>query len=377
MENKTKPRVFMLGPIAPPMGGMVTSIQNLLYSDLNDKYKFLVFDTTGYRTRHQKGTLINGIFHQLFLFCKLFYYLLAKKPKIAHFNLKGGFTLYRGTADIVLCKLLGCKIIIHMHGSDLDKIGFWGKGFLKFVSCLSNKVIALSKRWKYFFSAIMREGKIEVIPNGVILSDFISKENIKEKLGLSNADALILFLGGISVRKGIFDILEFVSKKKEELGSATFIIAGDLDHSIELNERKEIEKLFMSKINDNKLNRFIKYVGKLEGQEKIDYLLSSDIVLCPSYAENFPNVMLEALAAGRPLVITDVGGIRDVLEDGVNGFIIQPGDVNALAEKTMTLIRDIELRKRMGDANIVLAKQYDMGLVAEKIGECYQELLRL
>jgi glycosyltransferase involved in cell wall biosynthesis len=82
------------------------------------------------------------------------------------------------------------------------------------------------------------------------------------------------------------------------------------------------------------------------------------------------------MAAGLPLVVSNVGAIPEFVKDGMNGFVIEPGDVNALAEKIILLAKDPELRKQMGQRNLELVrKNYDMPIIAEKIHELYEGLL--
>jgi glycosyltransferase involved in cell wall biosynthesis len=125
-----------------------------------------------------------------------------------------------------------------------------------------------------------------------------------------------------------------------------------------------------------KIAKYIKHVKVISGQEKYDYYMSSDIFVLPSYAENMPNVLLEAMAAGLPVVVSNVGANPEIVEDGVNGFIIKPGDINAIADRIVKLAEDSNLRKSMGQINLKLAKEkYDMSIVAEKIDKLYQGLL--
>jgi len=379
-DKSEKTKILLIGPFAPPIGGMQTSLENILSSELKDKYDLSVLDITGLRTR-KKGTISQGISHQIILFFRLAYLLIKKRPNIVHLHLKGGFYFYRRAADIILCRLFRSKLILQICGGDIKP--FYTKGtcirklLIKFILGISNRVIALSNSWKDFLSTITKADNITVISNGVVISDFRLKDDVKRKLGLDDSDIMILFMGGKSYKKGAFDLLNFILKESENLENTNFIIAGRPDVYEDPEETIRTGKKFLEIINREHVRRRVQFVGELSGQEKIDYYLSADIFLLLSYFENFPNVMLEAMAAGLPIIITDVGGVRDVLQDGVNAFIIQPGDINTLSEKLKILLGDKDLRQRMGKTNLLLAKEkYDMPIIAKKIDKLYQELLK-
>jgi glycosyltransferase involved in cell wall biosynthesis len=96
------------------------------------------------------------------------------------------------------------------------------------------------------------------------------------------------------------------------------------------------------------LQPLIDHLGPVSLEERLAFFKRADVFVLPTYAEGTPISMLEAMAAGLPVVSTPVGGIPDVVEDGVEGFIVKPGDVEALADRLARLINDPERRRRMG-----------------------------
>jgi len=120
------------------------------------------------------------------------------------------------------------------------------------------------------------------------------------------------------------------------------------------------------------------YLGYKEGEEKIIIFKTSHIFAYPSYTEGFPLVILEAMAAGMPLVTTPVGGLADVIEDRKHGFLVKsmPPDPEEVAEKIIALIGDPELMKKMSENNLREAKEkYDVKVVVRDIEELYHQLL--
>ena len=102
-----------------------------------------------------------------------------------------------------------------------------------------------------------------------------------------------------------------------------------------------------------------------------------DVILLPSANEGTPVSVIEALAAGRPAVATRVGGVPDVVRDGVDGFLVDVGDVDALAERLARLANDPELRRTMGESGRArVLERYAVGRLVDDIDLLYRELLR-
>jgi len=117
-------------------------------------------------------------------------------------------------------------------------------------------------------------------------------------------------------------------------------------------------------------------LGIIEGDVKITTFMEADIFVLPTHTDNVPNVILEAMAAGLPMVCTNVGEIPDMVEDGVDGFVVEPGDTKQLADKLITLIESPGLRERMGQLNYWKAREmYSIEVGAGKMKKIFDSLL--
>ncbi|MBN1541150.1 glycosyltransferase family 4 protein, partial [candidate division KSB1 bacterium] len=116
--------------------------------------------------------------------------------------------------------------------------------------------------------------------------------------------------------------------------------------------------------------------GSRHGREKIECLASAWCFVLPTYAEGMPLSILEAYAVGLPVVSTQVGGIPEMIDQGINGFLAQPGDTRAIAAGLRCVLEDGELRARISQTNRqkVFAR-YNISVCAEQIDEIYRELL--
>lgn len=372
-DKSNKSCILMIGPVAPPLGGMTVSLYNLKTSSLKDAYDINVLDITGFRTRNRCAYFLQGFLYQFFLIFKLISVIIIKNPRIVHVHMASFFYFYRRSVDIAISKLFGKKVILHLRGASFvdfyNKSSSFGKFLIRLVLGLSDRIITLSDYWKDFLSSIAEPGKISVVPNGVKLSEFCLEKHRRAEMGLSDNTVVVFFVGPIGKRKGTFDVLDAIPKVIGKTKDITFVFCGTEEFPGEL-------EVFKGRIKELSIDPYFRYAGNIFGQDLRDYYLSCDIFVLPSFAENLPNSVLEAMAAGLPVVVSDVGAIPEVVKDGVNGFIIKAGDIDAIAERIIRLAQNRDLRKSMGIRNIELIKEkYDMPIIAGKISRIYKELL--
>ena len=101
----------------------------------------------------------------------------------------------------------------------------------------------------------------------------------------------------------------------------------------------------------------------------------ADVFVLPSFGEGMPNVVLEAMSCGLPVVATAVAGSAELVRDGVNGLLIYPADVPALSQALGRLVGDASMRKSMGKQSRLLAQSYDWALVAERYDNLSKQVL--
>jgi len=203
------------------------------------------------------------------------------------------------------------------------------------------RAIVLGENLRYIFQGLVPDERIVVVPNGV-------DEKLFEKTNLtidtkSKNHIKVLFLGNLIKSKGFFDVIKAIPKVIRRYSNVKFIFAGKFP-----NNYREQNEVFRY-IEQNKLDSVVKFMEVVTGEKKIKLLLFSDVFVFPSYNEGHPFVILEAMAAGLPVITTDVGAIRETVIDGENGFIIEKNNPKQIAEKIITLIKNPELRKKMGE----------------------------
>ena len=178
----------------------------------------------------------------------------------------------------------------------------------------SNVVIGLSEKWQDKLRNICPSANIIVLRNAVNLDLFPRKAASYTPSPPYKA----LFLGRLGRRKGVPDIIEAAGHL--ERGRYQFTLAGDGDVTA-----------FRQEVIRGGLHRIVDIPGWIGEQEKRTLLRLSDILILPSYDEGLPMSILEAMASGLPIIATPVGGIPEAVRHGENGFLISPGDPEALA----------------------------------------------
>lgn len=218
----------------------------------------------------------------------------------------------------------------------------------------------------------VNEEKITVIPAGVDINQFNPNNSGKiwrDKLSICD-EKIILYVGVFTYLKGI-DFMIHASKKVIDAhkNAIVVVLAGK-------GTKAEEERLYRI-ITSLGLENKVIFTGWV-GYEDLPYLYAaSDILVHPSLVEGTPLVILEAMATGKPVIATKVGGVPDMIADGVDGFIIEEKNAGQIAEKVLVLIEDEMLCKKFGEnARKKIEEKFDWDLIAKRILNVYGEVIR-
>jgi len=278
----------------------------------------------------------------------------------------------------IYSKRKNVPFVITHHGDWRDDFGTLGRraGVFLYNHFLcdrlfskSDKIIALSKL-HLARSRILRkfQNKTIIIPNGINLSDFQisqSQDKCRDMLNLPAEKRIVLFLGSLVSQKGPQILLSAMKTVQRRYPDTYLVVCG----SGWLKENL-IETATKSKLKDN-----VVFTGYVPTDRTPLYYRAADIFVLPSFSEALPLTLLEAGAAGLPIVATDVGGVSDILHDGVNGLITKIGDPEDLAGKIVSLLDDKELREEMAKKGQVFAKRYSWRTVADETESVYLDLI--
>lgn len=267
--------------------------------------------------------------------------------------------------------------VVTYHGDYVGNFGGIGRRigvllqnhyFCNYILSSANKIIGLSnehiKQSKYLQKHM---SSIDIIPNGVNTHDFelnYSKNECREVLDLPKDRQIILFVGSLNSNKAPDVLLKAMLKIIKHAPNSFLVIVGDGVM------RPELEN-YSKKSN---LEGSVKFVGYISTNKEM-YYKASDLFVLPSLSECFGIVNLEAMASGLPIVASKVGGIPDVVKDGINGLLVTPGDPEDLAKNILCLLNSESLREKLGTAGKILSKEYSWEMVANKIERVYLDLI--
>lgn len=193
-------------------------------------------------------------------------------------------------------------------------------------------------------------------------------KNIRHELGLHET-TVILMVARMLRHKGVFEFAQAARLVRQHFPETQFLLVGPVDQG---NPASLSQETLRSLENQNG----VRWLGMREDIRELMAL--SDVLVLPSYyREGIPQVLLEGAAMGKPLVATDIPGCREVVQDGINGFLIPPKDPQALAEALEKLLKDPGLRDRFGQASRALVEEkFASRKVVAKMLRLYAELLR-
>lgn len=197
-----------------------------------------------------------------------------------------------------------------------------------------------------------------VIPNGVETSRF------KPIARPASAKVKVLFIGRLIPRKGFQRVVRSLPRVRELAERAFEIeVVGTGAARAELDE--EAERRGVSDL--------IKYVGTVPYDKLEEAYQYADIFVLTSLSEGMPSVILEAMGCGLPVVASDVGGNNELVEEGVNGYLIKGDDIKTLAQRLTRLIDDASLRRRMGQVGREKALKYDWENIMREYNQLYEQ----
>jgi glycosyltransferase involved in cell wall biosynthesis len=265
-----------------------------------------------------------------------------------------------------LKRLLNVPMVVRPHGSDILP-GEFVRADANLEQRLTQALAAadLIIAQSQFLTCEMQTlgvpaSKIRLIPNGVHVAAFQAVQSTPPL-----PYPYILAMGRFGPKKG-FDVL---------LHAFTSVAAEDPSIHLVLAGTGKALAAYTALVREHHMQSRVHFVGVVEGAVKIQLYQHCLFFVCPSRREPFATVNLEALAAGRPIVATAVGGNLDVVSEGGNGFLIPPDDPDALATRMLTLLKDPALRAAMGRLSLDFARRYDWQVILPLFTAAFEDAL--
>jgi glycosyltransferase involved in cell wall biosynthesis len=279
---------------------------------------------------HCEGSPIKKMVQGMKAFLKMLILLIQGKVSFLHLHsaMRGSF--WRKSLFMVTAKLFGVPCILHLHGSEMktfyNGLSVLGKRSVRWSLEHADVVIVLSESWKAFVLQAAPKAKVSIINNYVSLpkSTLVAKNNTTFN---------VLFLGVLGHRKGVFDLLATWPEVIKKVPHARLLIGG--------NGEVEKSKLMAKNLG---INESVDFLGWIDGDKKAELLKNANAFVLPSYNEGLPMSVLEAMSYKTPVITTNVGGIPELISNGINGILIVPGDQAELADALINFGQNIDLR---------------------------------
>lgn len=335
MSRNQRPTILMIGPLPPPYGGQSVLVSNLLQSKLCERFQFAILNVA-----HESKGVARAARAVVFAFQLLM--RLAFQPSIGlvHIHTSAGIAFLEKSAFAALSRLFRKRVLLHIHGGRFRNVwsnaSAFKKRIIRRLLRFNDGLIVLGKGWQSFYrDEVGCDCTIAVLPNAVLVP-------IVQSTRASDVVTL-LYAGQIRPEKGLLDLAEAMQQlytQSSQVLQLRMMGKGDTARS-----ERIVKEVFATAGLPN-----IAFLGTLVGEEKWRQFSSADIFVLPSHTEDMPVSILEAMAAGLPVIATEVGSIPEVIDHGVSGFLVKPHDPAGLAGAIRLLAEDQRLRASMGAA---------------------------
>jgi glycosyltransferase involved in cell wall biosynthesis len=340
-------RVLIIGKLPPPYQGTAIWMKILSNNKFPKKFKLLYFNSSLNTTIFEFGKFS---FIKILKSISLYFYfikmIIRERPQLVLIPISQttiGFI--KDSIYIILSKIFVRNTLLMLHGGDflnwLNKANKLVNLYVKKINSNTSGIIVLGKKLRCLFKDFFSEEKIFTVSNGI---------DIKYFTVTKRKEICILFLGNLLKNKGILEYVNSIDILRNKYKNTRFLAVGNWDDNKIMFECKRI-------LGDGLFSKV--FIGARYNEEKYKELFLADIFVFPPVApEGHPFVIIEAMAAGLPIIATDQGAITESVINGYNGYIVDAKRPDLLAEKLSFLIENPEKRKEMGENSKKLYSEY-------------------
>jgi glycosyltransferase involved in cell wall biosynthesis len=326
-----RPVVLILGPNRAAVSGVSTHLNLLMGSALTDD-----FDLVHFRVGSEGGDEgpVEKLLRLLTSPFALAAAIVLRHASIVHLNTSLNPRAYwRDLVYLFVAKALGARVVYQVHGGKLPRDFFAGRrrltAFLRWTLRLPDLVAVLARCELDAYREFIPGHNVVALPNGIDCRPYATLPTVRS---VPDSPLRLVYIGRIAREKGMYEMLQGM-RLAHELGvDARLVIAG-------------------SGAEESRLKRYaqalgvaprVTFAGPVFGADKVKLMGGADVMLLPSYSEGLPYALLEAMAAGIPVIATPVGAIPDVVTEGIHGCLVPPHDGKAIAEALAMLAGDRE-----------------------------------
>ena len=325
------PVILICGPHRGAISGVSTHVNLLLGSALAGDFELLHFQV-GSEGRDE-GLLARWLRLAVSPFA-LFATILFRHVSVVHLNTSLNTRAYwRDLGYLLVARVLRARVLYQVHGGALPH-KFFEKSpiltrLLRWSLGLPDVVVVLAKVELEAYAAFVPQQHVVVLPNGIDCRPFARVPTVRSR---AEHPLRLVYIGRLAREKGLYETLQGMRMARELGVDVHLVIGGDGPEAGGLARSARLLGL----------SGRVTFVGPVFGDAKVQLLASADVAILPSYEEGLPYALLEAMAAGIPVLATPVGAIPDVVTHGIHGALVKPRDGVAIAEALASLARDRE-----------------------------------
>jgi glycosyltransferase involved in cell wall biosynthesis len=351
-----------VAPLPPQVGGVATFAQWLLERSELVGHRFDTFVLKG--AEHGAGGVVNvrALMRQLALLARYVRWLRRDVAAVHYCVSLKPTGLARDTLFIGLARAAGKPLVAQIHNaSDLDRLA---------QSRLLRGALRLIGRWSDIVVVIAAIAETQLRTIGVESHCIYYAQRFHAPTVRTHEDGgevTVLFTGAYGRAKGVDDLLHAIAELRRR-GHAFRLTA--VGSELKAGERVRLEAL----ARELEIENAVAFHPPVDAAALRRYYETSDIICLPSWREGFPMTLLEGMAFGLPAVATSVGGIPELIEDGVSGFLVEPRDAEGLTD-ALARLADAETRNRLGRAANVRAAAHGDGPATAAWQSVYRRLL--
>ena len=323
-------KIVIVAPVPSNRGGISNWIK--IITDNRNKFddnEIIHLPTYKYKSSNNKRPFMEKYiknFFDIFRVKKGFKKIISENSvDVLHITATGGMSVFRDLSLIKIAKKHKIKVVYHLHyGKINEQLAKNNRLILKILS-LVDSVWCLDKQSVNSCKERFPKKKIHQVPNFIKCDAFEDKKK----------DNIILFIGWVVKTKGVEELIAAWQNIKIKHNNFQLKFIGPIDDD------------YFNFLNENYNLKGIDFLGRLDHEKTLEILGKSSIFILPSHTEGFPNVVLESMLMKTPIIATDVGAIRDILND--TGIVIPVRDEQSIFNSIVNLIKNPELRNELSN----------------------------
>lgn len=307
---------------------------------------------------YTEGSRIVKLFAALGAYCKT--PTLVLRSRLVHVHLSASISCTRKLPIILIARLFNRPVLVHVHAASMESVTHHPLSRIAQIAFrMATHVVALSDSWAERLAPLVNGAPVYVVPNPVSPIPALAKKN-------DDAETpIILYSGKLEPRKGYELLLQATQGLIRKMPGLQVWFAGNG----ELQNARDIADAL-------KITSSVRFLGWVDPDQMGTLLRNATIFCLPSYGEGVPMAVLEAMNYSLPVVTTPVGGLPELIRDGENGMLTDPGDVPSLEHKLSLLLHDKRLREQLGGrAKQTVDRACGFDVVARKMELVYREAL--